>query len=566
MNLISYILIATNILGIAVIGFFLYREVKRRQEAVVQKKELARRFYELSVLKHLSEDIGYSLHVGRVVEGLVSTVKNLLQYSSISYVLVQQDKLNYKIQLQESVGSEYLKEAKADILNAVYEIDTHTRSNSVEEHVEGAAVDEKAVQAPTSYFNIPLVIHNVLVAAINVSSTQQNAFLPQDVDLLYRVINQATRAVERLESIVETEKGKLNSLLLSIPTGAVMFSIIDNVLQLTSLNTSAKEYLGLTGDPDTFKVITSFGKSFNLADKIRSVLEDKKTVILDDIKLNELNIKVFISPVFLYGTGKVIGVSITMENITFEKQIQEVRETFTHMVVHELRAPLTSMKGASELLISAKLGKQDQEKMLFLIKDSTERMLGDIADLLDASKIEAGKFAISKSRSSINSVIEQRVGVFIHVAESKGITIEPTLSPDIPLFEFDVERIGQVLNNLFSNSIKYTHQGGKIRVTTILEGNSVKIEVADNGIGVPKEKQAILFGRYSQAGQGGFKSGSTGLGLYISKSIVQSHGGKIWLTAEEGTGTTVSFTIPMENPVAQQKTESSFMSPQKYLN
>lgn len=521
---------------------FSFREIKAKKEFLKQKQELTERLFELSVLKSLSEAIGYSLNIEKVIEGIVQAAQTLLDLSAISYVYINKEAIHVMTYIKKDVSKQFLEEVRGICLNAVFEISPDKRHMKTIESVQGVTVGSQ-ISKPKSYFNIPFVVGNQLIGFINVSSAE-TVYHERDMNIVSSITKQATNAVDRLKSITETEKGKLNSLLLSIPTGAVMFSIENDIMELSAINTSAKDYLHLTGEVDTFKVVSSFPHDFNLPQQIKKVLESKEKIMLENIVIHEKFFKVFLNPVFLYGTGKIIGVSITLEDMTIEKQIQQIRETFTHMVVHELRAPLTSMKGASELVKSGKLKKEEEFKMLQLIHDSTETMLGQIADLLDASKIEAGKFEIMKDIGDLNGLISERVEVFKTVAASKNVVLDAKLDTTIPQFAFDRERIAQVLNNLISNSLKYTHASGKVQVSSKLETNVIKISVSDNGIGIPQAKQALLFKKYSQAGQGGFKSGTTGLGLYIAKSIVESHGGKINLQSKEGEGTTVSFTIP----------------------
>jgi signal transduction histidine kinase len=184
--------------------------------------------------------------------------------------------------------------------------------------------------------------------------------------------------------------------------------------------------------------------------------------------------------------------------------------------------------------------------MLGTIKVSVDRMLNQVSDLLDSSKLEAGKFDISLSKNNINSIIADRVSVLNYDAETRKVKLESKLDPDIPEFEFDPDRIGQVVNNLISNALKFTKAGGTVTISSHVENGNVVVAVSDTGVGIPQDKKALLFSKYSQL-ESIAKSKGTGLGLYISKGIIEAHHGIIKLDSEVGKGTTVSFTIPLHS-------------------
>lgn len=543
---------------------FSFKEEKTRKYSKKQSQELSRRLYEISVLNRVQEDIGYSLNVRKVAETILSNLEDLLPHSTVSYAVIEEGKIIFKTHIEEPVGGVFLYNVKNLALSALSNIDESTKNLQIVESLEGSVSAENKL-TPLSYFNVPLVVNNKLMGIINISSKDKSVYQEEDMSILYKIINQAERAVEKLEAIIETEKGKLNSMLKSIPYGAVLFLFEDQSLKASFVNKAAIEFLKTKDEPNTIDIISKFGSSIDLIEELKNVLKKRTPLVFDDIVIHEKYFKVTLSPVFLFENNNIMGVSITMQDMTLEKQIQKLHEDFTNMVVHELRAPLTSIKGAAELLSGKNLAKEESEKMLSVIKTSSERMLMDISDLLDAAKIDSGKFSINKTSSDIAELIKDRVGAFSFVAEGKAISIQTKIESDIPLFDFDKDRIGQVLNNLLSNSIKFTHTGGRIDVWAAQEDGQLKVFVKDNGIGISKEKQSKLFAKYTQVPDL-FSKGGTGLGLYISKGIVESHNGKIWLDSDEGRGTTVYFTIPIVNPKEKTASNISSISPERVLN
>jgi len=215
-----------------------------------------------------------------------------------------------------------------------------------------------------------------------------------------------------------------------------------------------------------------------------------------------------------------------------------------YVIVHELRAPITAIKGAASLLLSKSIGEAERDKMLHVIFDSSREMLARISEILDSAKVEEGKFAIKKVKSDLSVIIKEHIDVFSYAAKEKGIALifEPT---DIPQFYFDPGRIGQVINNLISNSLKFTKQGGKIEVRIQAKAAEIQVEISDNGIGIPEDKKPLLFTKFGQISNSSEAEESSGLGLFISKQIIEAHGGEIWIESkEEGVGTKVFFTLP----------------------
>ena len=170
-------------------------------------------------------------------------------------------------------------------------------------------------------------------------------------------------------------------------------------------------------------------------------------------------------------------------------------------------------------------------------------MIEQISDVLDAAKIEAGRLVLQKSQTDLSQIINTVYKTFQTVAAKKRITISTRVA-NLPPQLIDGVRINQVLNNLVSNSIKFTNPDGKIKIEASQKGNFVEVSVSDNGIGIPIDKQQDIFSKFYQVGGVEHKDGS-GLGLFIVKGVVEAHNGQVNLYSEEGKGTTISFTIPI---------------------
>lgn len=553
------------LLGLVYFYFELKNEKQKHQKF---KKENDQRLFELGILSDLSDKIGYSLSSKDIAATIAVTCEKLFRVSAVSYGIIESDHIEVVTLKHENVGTRYVSEVKDIVLQGIYTIDETLKKLPVTHKVEGTNFDtenEDLIDSmmhydavPLSYFNIPLVLNNRFTGIINITSKEAHAYQEADMSMLYKIVNRAQLAVGKLENVIETEKGKVESLVKSLSSGAMFFGLENNQLRLHTINSAALRFLKInTKNPDLAQVLSSFQVSPNIITEMKDVILQKKSTIYRDVTIGELKFNIYLTPVFSFETEKVIGVALTMQDVTREHEIQRIREGFTNMMIHELRAPLTAIKGAAELLMKPDTQEDDRVKMRLIIKNASERLLQDIEDMLDSAKIDAGKLTIEKKYGNINDIIEKTVQELSYAASDRAILIENHLDHNLPLFAFDGPRIGQVVANLLSNAIKYSDDHTLIEVFSRRSGSMVEIEVRDHGEGIEPEKLSTLFQPFSQAH---FlkKSKGTGLGLYISKAIVGEHGGEIWLKSELGKGTSAFFSLPLKEKEARQEAIKRF--------
>lgn len=230
-----------------------------------------------------------------------------------------------------------------------------------------------------------------------------------------------------------------------------------------------------------------------------------------------------------------------------KEEAQRFKQEIMAMVSHDLRTPLTSMSGLLDLLLAGIYGEVSEsgKKRLKLTERDIMRLIKLINNLLDTEKMEAGKLEMYFDKTSSSSIIERSIAAVQSFADKQSVQLEAT-NTDIA-FTGDEERLVQVLVNLLSNAIKFSPTSSSINLNAKKEGNMLRIEVADNGCGIPAEYKDTIFDRFKQVktkeqrGKGG-----TGLGLSICKSIIEQHGGTIGVASEEKKGSTFWFTIPLE--------------------
>ncbi|MDO8658850.1 MAG: GAF domain-containing sensor histidine kinase [Candidatus Levybacteria bacterium] len=537
--------------------FFSLREEKTKKSLLERERNQKQRLYEISILKEIQDRIGYELNSEKVVDVITGSLRNLFPYSTTSSLFIKEDKLVFKTYVEEPVSHIFIEQVKKNSLNSLTALIGEKIPSVFDESISGVALDDSNNSNLGSFFHIPFIINNNVVGLINISSTKPGLYKEDEMTILYRITSQASNALSKLEEVLNTEKGKLMSMIGSLADGVFMLDVNN---QLLVINDAAKRLLKIQKEnPGILDVLSSLPKDFDFTGKLRESVTQNKTIEEKEIKIEEKTLQVFITPVTYIKTNKVIGISVLLHDITLEKNLSQLKEDFTNMMVHELRSPLTAIKYASQLMISNKeLNKDDANKMINTINDQSHLLLDYVSTLLDAAKIEAGRFTVQKENGNIKDVIQKSYEVFTPAAHEKHIDLTTSFSEELPSLSFDPIRIGQVLNNLLSNSLKFTPEGGKVTVSTKTadkeaSGNSkITISVSDTGIGIPKEKQNQLFSRFSQIAKQNSPNGNlqnenpgTGLGLYIAKGIVEAHGGSISMDSDTGTGTTISFTLPV---------------------
>ena len=240
--------------------------------------------------------------------------------------------------------------------------------------------------------------------------------------------------------------------------------------------------------------------------------------------------------------GTVDSLVVTVQDLEVLKETERMRAEFLGLVSHELRAPLTSIKGSTAAVLGATLPPAEMRQFFRIIDEQADHMLGLISDLLDAGHIETGTLSVSPEPSDVARLVDQARNTFLSGGGRHTVHIDLPL--DLPQVMADRQRIVQVLNNLFSNAAQYSPESTPIRVGAAQKGVYVAISVSNDGRGVPPDLLPHLFRKHVRLGNGGIRG--SGLGLAICKGLVEAHGGRIRAeSAGEGLGTRFTFNIPV---------------------
>jgi signal transduction histidine kinase len=226
----------------------------------------------------------------------------------------------------------------------------------------------------------------------------------------------------------------------------------------------------------------------------------------------------------------------------------KLKDDFLATVTHEIRTPLTSIKALSEILYdNDDLEHEERQHFLSTIIKESDRLSRLINQVLDLEKLESGKVRVLSETIDLQEIIEDSVETIEQLAKEKGVKIKKIIDKNLPVFNGDKDRMMQVMLNLLSNALKFTEaQKGSITITAYVEDNNLYVNVIDDGSGISKDYQELIFDKFYQAhDQTIRKPKGSGLGLAISKRIIELHNGKIWVESKVNKGSKFSFTIPI---------------------
>ena len=530
---------------LCILLFLLLKLKKIKSEYLVSEKQVKRKLYESTVLNELNERFGHSLDIERVIDIVVGSLKNLVSYSAASYIIVKGNKLVFKISLVEKVSDSYIstieKRVKAS-LEAL--LSSNLKNTNIEKFVTGEVLTSSNIKTNvSSFFNIPLVVNSQVVGIFNVSSTLPNHFNEPEVSLLYKVIERATQTVTSLYEVLRREQTKLDVMVKNMSTGVLMMDtnfgiLVVNDAFLSMLPLKAKKSINI------FDIVGAFGSEFPFEETVSKVLESQSPRMLSEVKINSRYFEINVQPV--RNLSEIIGVGVILNDQSKEHEIQRLREDFTAMMIHELRSPLTVIRGISDFLVKerGRLKAEQYDNLMNQVKKSSTSLLTVVNDLLDAAKVESGEFEVHKKINDINELLHEEVKYYSGLAGEKDTRITVETDKSIQKFGFDYQKLGQVLNNLLSNAIKFTKNGEVVVISKNLS-NEVEVSVSDTGEGISDEMKLKLFNKFIQFRNSAVSNiDGTGLGLVIAKGIVEAHGGKIWIEDNKPSGARFVFVIP----------------------
>ena len=360
---------------------------------------------------------------------------------------------------------------------------------------------------------------------------------------------------ERIRQLRRSDLGKL--VVAQQTTEAAIDSLYDPVIitdaagAVTKLNPAAEELFG-TEAANVGKPVGEIARDSRIPVAVSEALSSQRPVAGEgaasvlplDVAGAERAFRLRTTPM-RDEDGRLLGAVTLLEDITHLREIDRLKSEFIATASHELRTPLTSVQMSVHLLLEGAAGTLalKQQELLQACKEDCERLERLMRDLLDLSRIEAGKSAPQLAPVRVSDLVSASTEGLRPQVEAKGLSFVSDVPAQLPFVFADRGQIERVITNLVSNAVRHTDRGGEIRLSAVQRQGHVAISVKDTGHGIPPEYLAHIFEKFVRVPDA--PSGDAGLGLAISKRIVEAHGGKIVVQSEVGRGTTFTFTLPM---------------------
>ena len=506
-------------------------------EAKKATANLRKRVHELEIITQLGKSITGSLNIDDVLTSIVDAAVELTEAEEGNILLLDEKTNEVYMRAARNFNEDFIRTFRLPINDSLVGTVINTG--------EPIILDEETpTKIKTSY-----LIHSLIYAPIKTNGNtigvlgvdnrhKTTSFTNRDIVLLGALAEYAMIAIvnARLYENLLEERNKFETVLTKIQDCVIL---IDENNRLLFANQAALSAFALSGFSITGKPVEEVFSSQELINVINdsSQNESGRTEIrTEDEKYYRVS-KTMIPE---------IGYAITMNDITYLKNINQIKSDFVNTVSHDLRSPLTAIMGYVELIRKTGPVNETQEEFINQIQSSVGNITRLVNDLLNLGRIESG-FDSNKETFSINDTIKLVVDANDVKIKKKNLKINLELPANVPTIQANQRQIHQLVDNLIENMIKYTPNGKNISIRGELKNNQIILQFKDEGIGIPPKDIPNIFDKFYRASNIDNDINGTGLGLSIVKSIVDYHGGRIWVDSELDTGTSFFVVLPLNN-------------------
>lgn len=369
------------------------------------------------------------------------------------------------------------------------------------------------------------------------------------------MVEERTKELRRAFYDTEEARDKIDSILKSVAEGLIVTDIYDKIILM---NSAAENLLNIRFNEAYGRHIDNAIQDIKLRERFKSTLEKKKTGYCFDFELpgeNKKDPRIIRARTSMMSNkaGKHTGIIIIMYDVTYEREIDRMKSEFISIAAHELKTPLTSILGFSEILTKRKnISEEKKIKYIDYINKQSNKLANIIDDLLNIYLIESGLgFRMNKAPCNINKIILETIDYFQELCPARRFdTTLPEKSVEITA---DKDKIGQALKNIISNAIKYSPENSFVCLSARMieeikakeKQPAIEISVSDKGIGMTSEQSKKIFDKFYRVDSSNKAISGSGLGMHIVKNIVEAHDGRIWVESKFEKGTTVTFTLPV---------------------
>lgn len=599
---------------IAIENARLYEEISRSAQELEQKveertEELAEAIKELTAerdhveaLYRITRDLGISLDLDRVLIQALALINEAVGVEHGSIMLLDHESGNLIYRAALGRDKPLPRGGKMTDFRKGVGLAGWVLEHREPVIIEDVAQDERWIVHPDqkrvskSALAVPLAVGEDALGVLLLHHPQAGYFTETHLKLvsaaasqvaasinnaeLYRMIRESAERMGGMLRAQQEEASKSRAILEGIADGVMVAHARGNVILL---NAAAEEILGMSREEIVGRPIHELSGLYGAEGDTWLALtkewaqalpaQGEPTSFESQFKTEEKVVSVHMAPVLM--GDEFLGTVSVFRDITREVAIDRMKSELISIVSHQLRTPMTSIKGYTDLLFLETVGEinEAQRRFLSIIKSNADRLALLADDLLDISRIETGRIRFNLEFIHMSTVGDEIAASLRGQIEEKGLSLELDIPESLPPIYGDRDRVTQILTNLIDNARQYTPSGGQITVSAQVKGNFLQVSVADTGIGIAPEDQEKIFDRFYRTDHPLVQEvAGTGLGLSIVKSFVEMHGGEIWVKSEPGRGSTFSFTLPLaetekelEEFAAPSPSTLSFAPSQKIL-
>jgi two-component system sensor histidine kinase VicK len=371
-----------------------------------------------------------------------------------------------------------------------------------------------------------------------------------EVGDLVKAFNLMTSELQENLNEASRQKKQIETILLHMTDGVIAFDMDGKILHI---NPAARKLLRLANEDDTFDKIF---KKLNIDINIEKIIYlENWTSTEEKVNIEDTYLSMFFAP-FKDENDRPAGVMVLIQDITEHVKLDNMRKEFVADVSHELKTPITSIMGYADTLLEGEYEKDIQDRFLGVISSEAKRMARLVSDLLTLSKYDNKQNKCEKTEFDLGELVKQTQENLSLEIQKKKHNVECYVTADVPMVYADKYGIERVVINILTNSIKYTPEGGNIKIYVGFVYKDAYIKIIDNGIGIPEKDLSRIFERFYRVDKARTRAmGGTGLGLSIAKEILDQNGGSIDIKSIPEKGTEVVIRVPTKNAEARQKNE-----------
>lgn len=356
---------------------------------------------------------------------------------------------------------------------------------------------------------------------------------------LARALDRMAEELERSQAEITAERDRLAAVLRVMVEGVL---VVDAEERIVLANPRAHELLGIRGEVEGLRPLAAV-RNADVDDALRSALASAAP-IHREITLNGPERRVLAVHAASFALADAKGAVAVFHDMTDVRHLETVRRDFVANASHEIKTPLTAIRGFAETLLSNDLPPRDAKSYLEIILRHSERLSRLVEDLLELSRLESGKVVLEPEDVDVGALAAKLCRELEPRLRERSISVR-IRADGAPRAFADARAVEQILQNLLENAVKYSDPGRDIEVRAVPDGSDVRVEVADQGIGIPEADRTRIFERFYRVDRARARDqGGTGLGLSIVKHLVQASGGEVWVESTPGAGSTFAFTLP----------------------